>query len=78
MPHPADLTPSVWVDYLATLSTRDERIAALATYFRRIDTHGARRALSDLIDPDPDLADDPVTVAAEAALAAIPDAEDYR
>ena len=50
---------SDWVDYLVG-KTREEQIAALATYHRRI-THGAKvELLRDLIDPDPD-ADDPVT-----------------
>lgn len=73
--YPKALTTSDWVDALAGLS-RDDQIAVLATFHRRIARDAAARALTDLIDPTPD-ADDVVTKAAQRALDALPPAVDY-
>ncbi len=51
--YPKSLTTSEWVDYLVGRS-KDEQIAALATWHRRIEYDAKIRVLNDLIDPDPD------------------------
>ena len=74
-PYPAELTTSDWVDYLVGLS-REDQIAALATYHRRIE-HGAKVvALSNLADPDP-AAHETVTAVAKIAIEALPAPVDY-
>jgi len=75
MDYPTSLNTSDWVDALAGLS-REDQIAVLATFHRRVASAAASEALSALIDPDPD-ADDPVTRAAQAALDQLVPARDY-
>lgn len=73
-PFPTDLTTSDWVDYLQGLS-RDEQIAALATYHRRIESGAKVSALAEVIDP---AANDAVTAKAKDVLSKVPPARDYK
>lgn len=66
---------SDWVDSLIG-KTREEQIATLATYHRRIEYGAKVEILHELIDPDPD-ANDPVTQRAKAELARLVEPPDY-
>ena len=76
MPYPVDLTTSDWVDHLMTLANREERVAALATFHRRIVADAHQQALTSLSDPDP-LVNATVAAVVKKAIAAIPAATDY-
>ena len=52
MIYPTDLTTSDWVDCLAG-KPRDEQIAILATYHRRIELAASKAALDIVTDIDP-------------------------
>lgn len=77
MPYPTDLTTSDWVDYLETLTTRDEKIAALATCHRRVEHAATLTALSNLSVPDDDKAHAIVRAAVDVAIADVPAPVDY-
>lgn len=77
-PYPDALIPSLWVDYVTDSAlTRDDRIAALATYHRRVEHVERCAALDALIDAYPDAYDE-IGIAAWRALARLPKPEDYR
>lgn len=52
MAYPIELTTSDWVDYLETLTTRDEKIAALATMHRRLQHQASVQTLDNLAAED--------------------------
>ena len=73
MPYPAELTTSAWVDHLAGQS-RDDQVATLATFHRRVEHAGRLAALTALADA---AADDTVRAAAQDALNRLPPPVDY-
>lgn len=76
MPVPTELTTSDWVDYLATLATREERIVALATFHRRIENGARVDVLDNLTAKDAD-EHTAVRKAADAAIAVLEPVPDY-
>lgn len=77
MPYPTELTTSDWVDYLATLTTRDEKIAALATCHRRVEHAATLKALTNLSVPDDAKAQTIVRAAVDVAIAEVAAPLDY-
>lgn len=73
--YPPALTTDVWVDFMEGQS-REQRIATLATFHRRVEHYGRLAALSALIDPNPDDRD-LVSDAAQAALDKLAAPQDY-
>ena len=77
MNYPTLLTTSDWVDLLEQPNlTRDDKIAALATYHRRIDYEARQSVLQNLSNPDPKI-HSVLVDAANAIAKAIPAPADY-
>lgn len=81
MTYPNDLTTSDWVDYLAQPDlSRDDKIAALATYHRRIEEDAQLSAL-ELVRSHAAANVETKLTAVEvvaAAVAAVPQMGDYQ
>lgn len=73
---PTELTTSDWVDYLATLDTREERIVALATYHRRIE-NAARAGALDALSAKDSAEHAVIRKIADAAIAVLDPTPDY-
>ena len=81
MEYPFLLTTSDWVDFLDTLTTRDEKITALASYHRRIEHESRHDELDNVLHPSADEKSAKLVAEAVAAsrerLAARYSAHDY-
>ena len=86
MAYPTELTTSLWLDHILSLTTRDEQIAALATLHRRLAHEAKVAVLLNLETPiaddrDPDEArkvNEAVRKVTESAREKLPVPEDYK
>ena len=74
--YPADLTTSDWVDHIARLTSRDEQIAAFATFQRRVEYDAKQSIIANLSHPDP-VKNELLAAAAADVSKALPSLGDY-